>query len=122
MAKAYRALSNIQYGEDVVDEASGQTVNQMTHIPHGAKVEGLPGEVMKNLWDAGVLEEVETAEPVVTRTVTQSPRGDDRTDEQKAADKAKADKEAADKAAAPKPPAAPTGTGGVAPSSTGGQA
>jgi hypothetical protein len=116
MSKQYRSLSNIQYGEEVADG------NQITHFPHGSIVEGLSEKVMKELWDAGVLEEVESAPPAVTRTVTPSPKVDERTDEQKAADKAKADKAAADKAAATKPPAAPTGTGGVAPSSTGGQA
>jgi len=66
MAKVYRALSNIEHGEEI--EQDGQIVNQITRIPFGAVVEGLPADVMKNLWDAGVLEEVETSTPTVTRT------------------------------------------------------
>ena len=67
MAKQYRALSNIEHGEDVEDG------NQITRFPFGSVVEGLPADIMKNLWDAGVLEEVDTAEPVVTRSVTVRP-------------------------------------------------
>jgi hypothetical protein len=121
MAKAFRALSNIEHGEEKVG-SDGQVGVEITRIPYGAIVEGLDKDTMKNLWDAGVLEEIETSTPTVTRTVTQKPPAEDkRTAAEKAADEKK---EAAAKAAAEKntPPAAPGNTGGVSPSSEGGKA
>lgn len=70
MAKQYRALSNIEHGEELED-GSG---NQITRFPYGSIVEGLDKDTMKNLWDAGVLEEVgDVPAPVVTKTVTSTP-------------------------------------------------
>lgn len=70
MAKKYRALSNIEHGEEVEDG------NQITRFPHGSIVEGLDKDTMKSLWDAGVLEEVEDVPaPTVTKSVTQTPSG-----------------------------------------------
>lgn len=71
MAKQYRALSNIEHGEEKI--VDGVSVNEIVRFPHGSVVEGLDKDTMKALWDAGVLEEVDTTEPVVTRTVTPSP-------------------------------------------------
>lgn len=110
MAKQFRALSNIEHGVDHVDAGSGQAVNEITHIPYGAIVEGLDKDTMKNLWDAGVLEEVESAPPVVTKSVTTKPAGDGAAGGGKTSEGSET------------PPAAPKNTEGVAPSSTGGKA
>jgi hypothetical protein len=130
MAKQFRALSNIQHGEEGGDGSITQYV-----FPFGSVVEGLDKDTMKSLWDAGVLEEVDTAEPTVTKTVTTATKDgkpvNEKSDAQKAKDlkadedakakaeadekKAAADKEAEEKkaaAAANKPPAAPGNTGG----------
>jgi hypothetical protein len=95
MAKQYRALSNIEHGEEVEDG------NQITRFPFGSIVEGLDKDTMKTLWDAGVLEEVDTTEPVVTKTtVTKTVDGKEVDDKKAAAD---------DKT----PPAAPKSTSGA---------
>lgn len=77
MAKAYRAISRIQHGEEV-DDGQGNIVNRMHDIPVGAKVEGLPSDIMANLWEAGALEEFEDTAP--TATVRDTPRPAPQTD------------------------------------------
>jgi hypothetical protein len=70
----FKALSNITHGEEQED---GTVVE--THFPYGAIVEGISKEAMKNLWNAGVLEQVdETPVPVATSTVKApaAPAGD----------------------------------------------
>lgn len=64
MAKVYRALSNIRHG--VAGEDGAQT--ELREFPYGAVVQGLDTDTMKRLWDAGVLEEVDIPEAVVTPT------------------------------------------------------
>lgn len=71
MAKAYRALSRIQHGEEKND-GQGNIVNELIDIPVGATVTGLPDEVMANLWEAGVLEEFEDVKPTASTTITRS--------------------------------------------------
>lgn len=109
MAKAYRALSNINHGVEKVDSATGESSVEMTVFPYGATVEGLSADVMKNLWDAGVLEEVDTVAPVVTKTVTSSA-------------KPEAKSEGGSGGNRDTPPAAPVNTEGVASTSKGGKA
>jgi hypothetical protein len=72
----YRALSNIEHGEEGVDDQN-QPTNVITSFPYGSIVEGLDKDTMKSLWDAGVLEEVgEEPVPTVTKTVTQTSSND----------------------------------------------
>ena|SRR6266705_2761188 len=58
MATAFRALSNIDHGEGT--DAAGNP--QGKYFKYGELVVGLSTEVMKELWDAGVLEQVEVHE------------------------------------------------------------
>jgi hypothetical protein len=61
----FKALSNIEHGEQLED---GRV--KIHDFPYGSIVEGLPDDVMKNLWDAGVLERVKTEEtPEATVTI-----------------------------------------------------
>jgi hypothetical protein len=72
-AKGYKALSNIQHGEEQIDKETGQITNVVTEFPYGSIVTGLDDKTMAELWRVGVLEEVIVApEPkvTVTRTVT----------------------------------------------------
>lgn len=69
MAKGYRALSNIQHGEDYQLE-DGSVGNRIREFPYGATVTGLDNGTMKSLWDLGVLEEFEVPE---VRIVERSP-------------------------------------------------
>jgi hypothetical protein len=78
MAKQYKAVTLIRHG--VGEEQTDGTVRQtgVVVFEPGDVVTGLPKAAMKELWDAGVLEQVEVAD---------------------AKDKAAEEKEAADKAA-----------------------
>lgn len=123
MAKQYRALSNIEHGEEEVGQ-DGMTSVTTHRFPFGSIVEGLDADTMKNLWDAGVLEEVAETPQAATKTVTTSRTSDEdkaAADKKAAEDKAAADKEAAERASAAggsgtNPPAAPSGRSGASPS------
>lgn len=69
MAK-FRALTNIRHGEVSQDE-NGQDVHKVHEFPAGSIVRGLASKFMKELWDAGVLEQVdEKPEPEAKVTST----------------------------------------------------
>ena len=55
----YRALSAIKYSDASDPQA------ELVVIEAGEKVEGLPVNVMKELWNAGALEKVDEAAPSV---------------------------------------------------------
>jgi len=70
----FRALSNIEHGEQVADDEGGGV--RVFNFPHGSEVKGLSKEVMEVLWDAGVLERVEDSqrpEPTVTVRQAETP-------------------------------------------------
>lgn len=69
MAKAYRALSKIDHGEGTHPE-TGRPLGRT--FPFGSLVTGLPTEVMKQLWDAGVLEEVDVPDAVLQDATTEN--------------------------------------------------
>jgi hypothetical protein len=64
MAKAYRALSIIRHG--VANDEGVET--EVKVFPYGSIVSGLDTDTMKNLWDAGVLEELEIPDAQTTQT------------------------------------------------------
>lgn len=99
MAKQYRALSNIEHGEETSEG------NEITRFPFGSIVEGLDKDTMKALWDAGVLEEVEAAPPAPTKTVVPKP-------DQGAGDGSTNPDQGAGDGATTESPAAPSSTGG----------
>lgn len=58
MAKAYRAVTEIRHGQ----QNAGDGSNELLIFKAGDVVKGLPNDVMKNLWDAGALEQVDVVE------------------------------------------------------------
>jgi hypothetical protein len=62
MAKAYKALSNIDHGEGS-DPQTGAPLGK--YFAYGELVVGLDSDTMKQLWDAGVLEEVDVPDVLV---------------------------------------------------------
>jgi hypothetical protein len=74
MANAYRALSNIEHGEEKTDK-DGNVTNVVKKFEYGQLVTGLDKDIMKNLWDAGVLEQVDVPEAPKPESKQTEPSG-----------------------------------------------
>jgi hypothetical protein len=72
MPKRYRAVNTIRYG--VGEEQADGTVRQtgVKVFEPGDVVSGLPREEMKQLWEAGVLEQEDVPETNKTATTTEA--------------------------------------------------